>query len=58
MSTDRPATEARRRAVGGRAHETEDVLHRTCFAAAADETVAEATAKSLETLDDAEIQAR
>jgi cell division septum initiation protein DivIVA len=44
----------------GRTRETEDILHRTLLLAqrAADEAVAEATAKSRQMLDDAEIQAR
>jgi DivIVA domain-containing protein len=44
----------------GRTRETEDVLHRTLLLAqrAADEAVAEATAKSRQMLDDADIQAR
>ena len=44
----------------GRTRETEDVLHRTLLLAqrAADEAVAEATAKSRQMLDDAEMQAR
>jgi hypothetical protein len=44
----------------GRTRETEDILHRTLLLAqrAADEAVAEATAKSRQMLDDAEIQSR
>src|SRR5439155_1867168 len=44
----------------GRTRETEDVLHRTLLLAqrAADEAVAEATAKSRQMLDDADIQSR
>jgi cell division septum initiation protein DivIVA len=44
----------------GRTRETEDVLHRTLLLAqrAADEAVAEATAKARQMLDDADIQAR
>ncbi len=44
----------------GRTRETEDILHRTLLLAqrAADEAVAEATAKARQMLDDAEIQAR
>jgi DivIVA domain-containing protein len=44
----------------GRTRETEDVLHRTLLLAqrAADEAVAEATAKSRQMLDDAEMQSR
>jgi cell division initiation protein len=44
----------------GRTRETEDVLHRTLLLAqrAADEAVAEATAKSRQMVDDAELQAR
>ena len=47
-------------AEAGRTRETEDVLHRTLLLAqrAADEAVAEATAKSRQMLDDADIQAR
>jgi DivIVA domain-containing protein len=44
----------------GRTRETEDILHRTLLLAqrAADEAVAEATAKSRQMLDDAEMQSR
>jgi DivIVA domain-containing protein len=44
----------------GRTRETEDILHRTLLLAqrAADEAVAEATTKSRQMLDDAEIQSR
>ena len=44
----------------GRTRETEDVLHRTLLLAqrAADEAVAEATAKARQMLDDADIQSR
>ena len=44
----------------GRTRETEDILHRTLLLAqrAADEAVAEATAKARQMLDDAEIQSR
>src|SRR5215210_3057770 len=44
----------------GRTRETEDVLHRTLLLAqrAADEAVAEATAKARQLLDDADIQSR
>jgi cell division septum initiation protein DivIVA len=44
----------------GRTRETEDVLHRTLLLAqrAADEAVAEATAKARQMLDDADLQAR
>jgi DivIVA domain-containing protein len=47
-------------AEAGRTRETEDVLHRTLLLAqrAADEAVAEATAKSRQMLDDADMQAR
>ncbi|HEY5171939.1 MAG TPA: DivIVA domain-containing protein, partial [Acidimicrobiia bacterium] len=44
----------------GRTHETEDILHRTLLLAqrAADEAVAEATAKSRQMLDEAEMSSR
>jgi DivIVA domain-containing protein len=47
-------------AEAGRTRETEDVLHRTLLLAqrAADEAVAEATAKARQMLDDADIQSR
>jgi DivIVA domain-containing protein len=47
-------------AEAGRTRETEDVLHRTLLLAqrAADEAVAEATGKSRQMLDDADLQAR
>jgi vacuolar-type H+-ATPase subunit H len=55
--TDRLASD---QSEAGRTRETEDVLHRTLLLAqrAADEAVAEATAKARQMLDDADIQAR